>query len=172
MESEKQTRRTRIDPLLKSQGWTIKPFDEAQPLAWSNETAVEEFPTKAGPADYALCIDGQVLGIVEAKKLTLGPQNVLTQAERYSRGATKNPFNFDGLRVPFLYSTNGEVIWFRDARHSLNHSRKVVGFHTPSALRQLMKRDFDESLATLAQLPNDHLRLREYQRGFSYENSR
>ena len=48
--------------------------------------AVEEYPTSNGPAAYALVIDSQVMGIVEAKKLTLGPQNVLSQAQRYSRG--------------------------------------------------------------------------------------
>jgi type I restriction enzyme R subunit len=37
------------------------------------------------PADYALCVDGHVVGIVEAKKLNLGPQDVLMQAERYVR---------------------------------------------------------------------------------------
>ena len=40
--------------------------------------AVEEYETTNGPADYALCVDGRILGIVEAKKLTLGPQSVLT----------------------------------------------------------------------------------------------
>jgi type I restriction enzyme R subunit len=35
--------------------------------------AITEFETANGPADYALCVDGAVLGIVEAKKLTLGP---------------------------------------------------------------------------------------------------
>lgn len=54
-------------------------------------------------------VNGQELGIVEAKKLTLGPQNVLSQSERYSRGAEGCPFDFDGFHIPFLYSTNGEV---------------------------------------------------------------
>jgi type I restriction enzyme R subunit len=35
--------------------------------------------------------------IVEAKKLTIGPQNVLTQAERYARGLSGNSFDFDGV---------------------------------------------------------------------------
>src|SRR5207247_2586024 len=96
-----------------------------------------------GPADYALCLDGRILGVVEAKKITLGPQEVLTQAERYSRGATDNPMDFDGYRVPFLYSTNGEVIWFQDVRHRLNRSRRVAQFHTPGALSQMLGRDFD-----------------------------
>ena len=75
------------------------------------------------------------LGIVEAKKLTLGPQNVLIQAERYARGVNDSPFDFGGFRVPFLYSTNGEVIWFHDVRHPLNRSRRIAAFHTPAPYR-------------------------------------
>ena len=123
----------------------------------------EEYETANGPADYAFHIDGKALGIVEAKKLTIGPQNVLTQAERYSQGAAANPFNFDGYRVPFLYSTNGEVIWFRDARHRLNRSRKVADFHTPGALAEFMGRDLDAALDKLRNLPNNLPRLRPYQ---------
>ena len=36
--------------------------------------------------------------------------------------------------VPFLYSTNGEEIWFHDVRHALNRSRRVAAFHTLKAL--------------------------------------
>jgi type I restriction enzyme R subunit len=91
--------------------------------------------TARAPADYALGADGQILGVVEAKRLSLGPQNVLTQAERYSLGATTNRLNYRGYRIPFLYSTNGEIIWRADVRHPLNRSRKVAAFHTPNALR-------------------------------------
>lgn len=68
------------------------------------------------PTDYALATGGRILGIAEAKKVTLGPQNVLTQAERYAKGIIDSPFNFNGNRVPFLYPTNGGVIWFHDVR--------------------------------------------------------
>ena len=50
--------------------------------------------------------DLQLVGIVEAKKVALGPQSVLTQAERYCKGIADSPFNYRGFRVPFLYSTN------------------------------------------------------------------
>lgn len=100
-EAERQTRRDRIDPKLKAAGLRIVPFDANKPLSAYDRCAIEEYVTDNGPADYALCIDGKLLGIVEAKKLTLGPQNVLTQAERYSRGATANPLNFKVFRVPF-----------------------------------------------------------------------
>jgi type I restriction enzyme R subunit len=100
--SEWLTRKRRIDPKLKAAGWRIVPFSPDTPLRSYDRCAVEEFETEHGPADYALCVAGQILGIVEAKKLTLGPQSVLTQAERYSKGATSSPLNFRGYRVPFL----------------------------------------------------------------------
>jgi type I restriction enzyme R subunit len=162
-ESEYLTRRTRIDPLLKAQGWIVTPFDPAAPPAHCTRHAVTEYETANGPADYALAVTGRPLGIVEAKKLTLGPQNVLTQAERYSRGAADSPFDFRGYRVPFLYSTNGEVVWFHDIRHELNRSRRVRTFHTPAALQEMLARDFEAECARLAALPNDNPRLRPYQ---------
>ena len=100
--SERKTRKLLIDPLIKAAGWKIVAFDSIKSLADCNHCAVTEYPTDNGPADYALCINGIIFGIVEAKKLTLGPQNVLTQAERYSRGLNYSPLNYLGYRVPFL----------------------------------------------------------------------
>ena len=145
--SEFVTRKEIIDRRLKAAGWTVAPFDSAKPLASYERCAIEEYPTESGPADYALCVGGKILGIVEAKKVTLGPQNVLSQAERYSQGLLDSPFNFRGLRVPFLYSTNGEVIWHHDVRHEFNRSREVAGFHTPDALVEFLGRDFDGAFA-------------------------
>ncbi len=69
--------------MLRAAGWTIADYRPGAERFLSPH-ALREFPTENGPADYALVVDGKVLGIVEAKKLTLGPQNVVTQAERYS----------------------------------------------------------------------------------------
>lgn len=162
-EGERRTRKARIDPRLKAWGWEIAPFNPARPLGRYTHHAIEEFPTANGPADYALVVDGKVLGVVEAKRVTLGPQNVLTQAERYSQGTDDSPFDFHGYRVPFLYSTNGEVLWFHDVRHRLNRSRKIAGFHTPAALRDMLARDFEAECKWLADHPNQHPRLRPYQ---------
>ncbi len=72
-------------------------------------------------------------------------------------------YNFNGYYVPFLYSTNGEVIWFHDVRHNLSRSRKVKYFHTPAALQELLERDFEKSCNWLTTNPNQHPRLRPYQ---------
>jgi len=66
-------------------------------------------------------VKGKFLGIIEAKKVKVGPANVLEQAKRYARGAADGSGNWHGYRVPFLYSTNGEVIHFVDVR-----SEKII----------------------------------------------
>ena len=162
-ESERRTRKGRIDPELTWAGWQIVDFDPRKPLTAYDKCAVREYPTENGPADYALCVSCQILGIVEAKKVTLGPQNVLTQAERYSKGATSNPLNFRGYRVPFLYSTNGEVIWHHDIRHPQSRSRRVSHFHTPAALTERLQQDFAQAWERVGAMPNDHPMLRPYQ---------
>jgi type I restriction enzyme R subunit len=162
--SEFVTRKQLIDEKLKSSGWAIKPFKSHLALSSYDRCAIEEYPTANGPADYGLCVDGRIIGIVEAKKLTLGPQNVLTQAERYSKGLKQKDLQAGEFGVPFLYSTNGEVIWNHDIRHPLNRSRQISGFHTPDALRELLTRDFEAALNQLIAWPNTNPKLRPYQR--------
>jgi type I site-specific restriction endonuclease len=60
-ESEWQTRRERVDPLLQSAGWKIVPFDPSRPTARYQDRAVTEYPSGNGPADYVLYVIGQPL---------------------------------------------------------------------------------------------------------------
>ena len=163
-ESEWRTRKARIDPKLEACGWKVTPFDTNRSLDSYQNCAITEYPTLNGPADYALCSNGRIVGVVEAKKVSLGPQNVLTQAERYSKGVADSPFDFDTLRVPFLYSTNGEIIWNHDIRDSHGRSHTVAAFHTPQALEELLERASWESYDRLAAMENAHPYLRPYQR--------
>lgn len=150
-ESEKQTRKQRVDPKLKAAGWRVAQYREGAPInSYGKAAAVEEFKTANGPADYLLCNDGVILGVVEAKKLTLGPQGVLTQSERYSKGIREEADTYlDGFKAPFLYSSNGEIIWHHDVRDRLNRSRQIRAFHTPAALQEFMGRNLDAELGTL-----------------------
>src|SRR5713226_9008584 len=173
--SESLTRKEIIDQRLTDAGWRIIPenkFDSSKPLATYNRCAIEEYQTDNGPADYALCMDGKILGIVEAKKLTLGPQNVLSQAERYANGLAGKPFDFRGYGVPFLYSTNGEVIWHHDIRHQLNRSHQIAHFHTPEALAEFLQRDLDKACEKLNATPNDHALIRPYQKDANQETEK
>ena len=156
-ESEWLTRKRRIDPLRDAAGWPRR-----QGKA-NTAYRSEEEETAHDPADYAFWLDDRIVGIVEAKKPTIGPQNVLTQAERYARGLNNSTFDYDGIRCPFLYATNGEVIWFHDVRHELNRSRQIKAFHTEGALRELLERDTEAGTEKLRARPHDHPRLRPYQ---------
>ena len=156
------TRKRLIDTALKETGWTpIVPHDDHTPR---DLVVFEEYPTASGPADYVLFHQGVPLAIVEAKKLGVGPQNVLQQAQRYARGFTDSPFDFHGFRVPFIYSTNGEIIWFQDLRDPLSRSRQVAKFHTPAALREMLDRDLDATVGWLHTNVVSHPILRPYQR--------
>ncbi len=164
-ESEKITRRKRIDPKLKAIGWIVVPYVDGMDVSQLTNHAVEEYQTVNGPADYALFVNGMLLGIVEAKKLAVGAQNVLEQAKRYSQGATRDGTgNWNGYRVPFLYSSNGETHWFIDMRDDKAASRQIMNLHPPSALEDFVARDrraaFEWFLNTRIE---DIARLRPYQ---------
>jgi len=117
--SERETRKKKIDPQLRKAGWDIQPYRENIPLSLYHAVALEEYPTHNGPADYALVLSGQIVGVVEAKKESLGPQEVLTQSRRYAKGIPDSvaSFSYDEYRAPFLYSSNGTIIWFIDVRN-------------------------------------------------------
>jgi len=164
-ELEWKTRRDRINKKLKAlnPAWKIVKFTEKLNTKNLKRHAVEEYPTGKGPADYALFVDGQLLGIIEAKKVKIGPQNVLEQAKRYAKGAFAGPGNWSGYRVPFLYASNGEIIWYLDVRHSRNISRRISNFHTPDAMQELYSDDTATGYNRLSSTPVNIIGLRDYQ---------
>jgi len=141
-ELEWKTRKDRVDRKLTSlhPAWAIVKYRPDLDTASLPCHAVEEYPTQSGPADYALFVKGRLLGIIEAKKVKVGPANVLEQAKRYARGASDGPGSWLGFRVPFLYATNGEVIHFLDVRNARNLSRRIGQFHTADALEEMFGR--------------------------------
>lgn len=165
-ELEWQTRRDRINKKLKSlnTAWTIIKYKDSLDTASLACHAVEEYPTANGPADYALFVHGKLLGIIEAKKVKVGPQNVLEQAKRYARGVFGGYGNWNGYHVPFLYSTNGELIFHIDVRNEQNLSLQIANFHTADALIELFKADKSGSAEWLQTNPDNIEKLRPYQK--------
>ena len=165
-ELEWKTRRDRINTKLKAlkPAWKIIKYKPELETSALERHAVEEFPTANGPADYALFVKGKLLGIIEAKKVGVGPHNVLEQAKRYSKGAFNPVGNWAGYRVPFLYATNGEVIWFLDVRNEKNISRQLSNFHSPDALHEFFEIDKADGCEWLSCTPVEIERLRYFQR--------
>lgn len=165
-ETEWKTRKTRIDTKLKAlnPSWEIILHKEGLNLSSLNRHAVEEFPTENGPADYALFVKGKLLGIIEAKKVTINPQNVLEQAKRYSAGCKNTIGVWNAFKVPFLYASNGIQIWFADVRDENYYSREIMNFHTPDALDEMFQRNTSEAKQWLKNNPINIEKLRPYQK--------
>ncbi len=165
-ESESTTRKNRIDEKLKSPllSWKIIHHSKVIDFSELSGHAVEEYPTETGPADYALFVDGKLLGIIEAKKISVGAGNVLEQAKRYARGVPHTIGEWRDYRIPFLYSTNGELIFHLDVRKQENISYQLIDFHSPQALLDKFNRDTKKSEKWFSHHPvNEITRLRPYQ---------
>ena len=163
-ESEYITRKYRIDKQLQSSGWSIIHYSKLNADTILSNHAVEEFETANGPADYALVVNGKLLGIVEAKKVATAALNVLEQAKRYSKGASETIGKWGDYKVPFLYSSNGELIYFLDARNPKNLSRQVFSFPTPQALTYSLNTSPEPSLNWFKANLVDNPYIRPYQR--------
>jgi len=140
MESERITRENRINQKL-SLHWTIIPNKAVSDLSTLTAHAVEKYATLTGPDDYALFVDGQLLGIIEAKKLSVSAESVLEQAKRYAKGVPQSIGKWRSYKVPFLYSNSGELIYFLDVRKKSNLPLEVSNFHSPIELLNMFNRD-------------------------------
>ncbi|MBF0523154.1 MAG: DEAD/DEAH box helicase family protein [Candidatus Omnitrophica bacterium] len=160
--NEQKTRKKYIDKLLTNSGWG--PITSHDGKKSYKRASVEEYPTSSGPADYVLFNKGNALAAVEGKKVAVGPQNVLQQAQRYARDIQNTSFQFGEYKLPFIYSTNGVVQWFQDLRHPLSRSREVATMHTPDALEEILARDEESLIKWLVENPVDNPYLRPYQK--------
>lgn len=63
-----QEARIIIDEKLNQSGWIIQNVSQLN-LSASAGVAIREFPTSTGPVDYALFVDGNPVGVIEAKRV-------------------------------------------------------------------------------------------------------
>ena len=165
-ELESVTRKKRIDTRLisSSLNWKIIHNNDVEDTSFLDAHAVEEYPTETGPADFALFVRGKLLGIIEAKKIAIGAENVLEQAKGYSRGVKQTIGEWRDYKVPFLYSTNGELIFHLDVRKKENTSCQVSDFHSPQALLDKFNRNTEGAETWLLKNSvNTIAKLRPYQ---------
>ena len=182
--------RALIDAQLAARGWdvdtpTIRFSAGSRPTKGRN-MAIAEWPTKNGPADYALFTGTRCIGLVEAKRRNKNVSAQINQAQRYARGirfndgieAVGGPWPDSGNEqffVPFVFSANGRPylkqiethsgIWFRDTRKASNLGRALVDWPTPDGLRGMLEIDIDEAKADLKSRPIEFgFPLRPYQK--------
>src|SRR5690606_9692183 len=147
--------------LLRECGWTeIVNYEPGKKYDFA---VVREYPTSSGPADYVLFLNGMPIGAVEAKRLGVGAQNVLSQAKRYATDI-EGGFDFGEYHIPFIYSSDGKKVYFRDLRGEKSSWYEVARFHTPSALGQRLAEATIDYSAWIKDNQIDENYLRPYQR--------
>nr|MCR4821603.1 type I restriction-modification system endonuclease [Treponema sp.] len=180
--TEAQTRAI-IDQQLRKVGWEV----DTENLRYSKGTrpqkgrklAIAEWPTKPTKtaddrADYALFIDEQLIGIIEAKAYEKSvyaiidnqcheyAKNIKDEDEKYCLG------KWQTYKVPFVFATNGRPylkqietesgIWFQDLRKESNITQALQGWYSPEELLAKFKQNVDEADQKLENLPYDFLR--------------
>lgn len=191
--SEAETRLL-IDEQLRKVGWEVDTNNlryskGARPQKGRN-LAIAEWPTDSlvgnrGFADYALFIDLELVGVIEAKKANIDVMSAIDyQCKDYARTIKDEHKDYiinqwGEYKVPFVFSTNGRKylkqietksgIWFLDLRNSTNAPKALQGWISPLGITELLEKDVDSANATLQNTPYDLLRdpdglnLRKYQ---------
>jgi type I restriction enzyme R subunit len=146
-----QMARDRIDRALSDAGWQLQSKDEMNVFAAAG-VAVRELQTTEGPADYTLFIDGDPVGVIEAKKDEEGFRLTTheDQTDRYRTSPIKLLDNDTPMR--FGYESTGELTRFTDYHDPLPRSRPVFTFHRPETVKRWL-RDPKTIRARLRELP-------------------
>lgn len=180
--TEDETRQL-IDEQLRRVGWEV----DTKTLRYSKGTrpqkgkkiAIAEWPMKPTKtandrADYALFIDGQLIGIIEAKAYEKSVYAIIdNQCHEYARNVKEDDEHhcmgkWQNYKVPFVFATNGRPylkqietesgIWFHDLRKESNIPVALQGWYSPEELLAKFKQNVDEADQKLENLPYDFLR--------------
>ena len=147
-----------IDKMLTDSGWIIQDYEDRN-LSAGLGVAVREYPLSKDNADYALFIDSQPVGVVEAKKAGHTLSGVVEQSEKYLDGLHEK-FTSAPIRPPFSYETTGIETKFADRRDPNHRSRYVFTFHRPELLQKWLQEEktLRARLQDIPELNSDGLR--------------
>jgi type I restriction enzyme, R subunit len=186
IELDEKSTRVLIDEQLRNAGWDVDSalmrYAHGVRPEFGRNMAIAEWPTKSGPVDYALFVDGVCVGVIEAKRGTTDVPGRLGQAQRYAQDIeldidalpSGGPWT-DGdhrFRVPFMFATNGRPhvkqlavksgIWFWNAR-TKEASRALAEWFSPRDLIERLEQEVGEPLAAVAEREVGVSGLRRYQ---------
>jgi type I restriction enzyme R subunit len=140
--------RVEVDRMLAVAGWTVQAAGQVN-LSASRGVAVREFVLKRphGRVDYLLFVDGEAVGVLEAKKEGEALIGVEWQSARYVDGLPEEiPTPFEGA-LPFAYESTGVETRFTNTLDPEPTSRPVFWFHQPETLARWLEEARREPLA-------------------------
>lgn len=134
-QNPEQIARDVIDAQLRESGWVVQSKDAIDFHAGDGQ-AVREYTTDSGPADYVLFVDGHPVGVIEAKKETLGHNITTIEEQSGDYAAAKLKWvQSTGVPLPFVYEATGVLTRFTDQRDPKPRSREVFSFQRPETVR-------------------------------------
>jgi type I restriction enzyme R subunit len=137
--TSEQRARKAIDDKLIEAGWVLQNNKELNPRAGLG-VAVREYNTNSGPVDYALFVNGNLCGIVEAKA-DYKAQNI-TVVEEQTKGYISGGSKFGNIEnARFIYEATGEITRFTDYCNKDYASREVFTFHQPAELQRILQKE-------------------------------
>ncbi|NCN65186.1 MAG: DEAD/DEAH box helicase family protein [Candidatus Altiarchaeum hamiconexum] len=136
LEPEAKVRHDLINPALEKAGWKVQHFKTADINSFKG-VAVEYFQMGkgVGEADYVLFVDGNAVGIIEAKKegeTLIGKE---PQAQKYSEGFPENYHHVD-MPLPFVYMSSGSKTRFTNIWDPKPRSREIFSFPKPETIEK------------------------------------
>lgn len=143
MRPEERARKN-IDHLLEDCGWVVQDYENFN-IKQHLGVAIREFPLGKDHADYALFVNGKMIGVVEAKPEGTTLSGVAEQSQVYLTNIPES-LRYNDSHAPFAYETTGIETFFRDIRDPDPRSRRLFAFHTPQALEQLLGDPDSETL--------------------------
>lgn len=171
LEIDEATTRVLVDDQLRAAGWEVDTIllrhsNGCRP-EYGKAMAIAEWPTRSGPVDYALFIDGRCVGVIEAKREFKDVPGRLGQSKRYARDIELSVDELPGMgpwvdggdrfRVPFLFVTNGRPyvkqlatksgIWFWDARPATGEPRALPSWFSPRDLIERLEQEIEDQTA-------------------------
>jgi len=183
-EMDEAETRVVIDQQLVDAGWeadteNLRYAKGTRPEPNKNK-AIAEWPTKSGPADYALFIGMTLVGVIEAKKTAKNVYGAIDQAKRYASGIEQLSDDVEvtqhgDFNAPLTFATNGRAylkqleqesgIWFLDVRDNTNRRKALKGWYSPKEIKTYLRQTPQKANAELDDMNFDYeLKLRDYQK--------
>lgn len=130
--------RVRIDRMFEDAGWRVINRDEYSPTLTA--AAIREGLLEGNrEADYFLFINGKAVGVLEAKReeIDVNSSSVHDQVEMYARGV---PSCYQAWMkpLPFLYTSNGKYVYFKDFRDKESDYKEINRIHTPKEIVKML----------------------------------
>ena len=132
-----------IDLQLMQAGWYVCDRKDVDLVNHVGNAVREVIMDKGhGRADYLLYVDGDVVGVIEAKPVGTTLSGVEWQSGMYAEGLPEayrhNAVLKDG-RLPFIYEASGSETHFTNGYDPYPRARELFNFQTPETLARFIR---------------------------------